>query len=103
MGSEIVPFRSALSALSATVASSDIATVTASGKPLASLKAGSYDFVVNDDSPHAGLVVQKASMKAAVLTGVAFEGKRSIRVNLTAGKWSFFARTGRETQFVFTS
>jgi hypothetical protein len=100
MGSGIVPYRGALSA---TVASSNSATVTVSGKPLASLKAGRYDFVVKDESAHAGLFVQKVTRKPTALTGVAFEGKRTIRVNLTAGKWAFFAKSGRETQFVVTS
>jgi hypothetical protein len=65
--------------------------------------AGRYDFVVKDDSTDAGLVVQKANKKPAVLTGVALEGKRTIRVNLTAGEWAFFAKTGRETRFVVPS
>ena len=100
MGSGIVPYRGALSA---TVASSNTATVMVSGKPLASLKAGRYDFVVKDESAHAGLFVQKVTRKPTALTGVAFEGKRTVRVNLTAGKWAFFAKNGRETQFVVTS
>ncbi len=100
MGSGIVPYRGALSA---TVASSSTATVTAGGKPLASLEAGRYDFVVKDDSARAGLFLQKESKKPTVLSGVAFEGRRTIRLNLTAGKWAFFAKTGRETQFVVTS
>ena len=83
MGSGIVPYRGALSA---TVASSNSATVTVSGKPLASLKAGRYDFVVKDESAHAGLFVQKVTRKPTVLTGVAFEGKRTSQVNPHRGQ-----------------
>lgn len=100
MGSGIVPFRGSLSA---TVGPTNTASVTVSGRPLTSLKAGQYDFVVRDSSKNGGFFVKKQDRKARALSGVAYEGKHTVRVNLTAGKWAFYTRTARETQFVVTS
>jgi hypothetical protein len=100
LGSGIVPYRGSLHAA---VATSDKATLMSSGKPLVSLKAGRYDIVVTDDSARGGFFVQKLDRKPRTITGVRFQGKRTVRVNLTAGRWLFFATSARETQFVVTT
>ena len=74
----------------------------AAGKPVSSLKAGTYDVVVQDDSASGGLFVRKAHHSVRTLTGIAFRGKRTVRVTLTAGSWAYFAAGTRETTFVVT-
>ena len=100
VGSGIVPYRGSLHAA---VATSDRATLMSSGKPLLSVKAGRYDIVVTDDSARGGFFVQKLDRKPTPITGVKFTGKRTVRVNLTAGKWAFFSKSARETEFVVTT
>ena len=70
--------------------------------PLATLRAGLYDIVVRDASPRGGLFVQKAHKKAVLIAGVSFTGKRTVQVDLTAGRWTFFSSGGKPVPFVVT-
>jgi len=97
VGSAIVPFRGSLDA---TVAPSDKVTVMSGKKPLASVKPGRYDIVVEDESASGGFFVQKLDKKARALTGVRFKGRHTVQVTLTAGQWAFFAQPTHETKFV---
>jgi hypothetical protein len=99
VGSGIVPLRGTLQA---TVGAPSTATLTSGGKPLVSLKAGSYDIVVSDKSAKGGFFVQKLHSKPRTITGVTFRGKRTVRLNLTAGSWAYFSSSRRQTQFVVT-
>jgi hypothetical protein len=36
------------------------------------------------------------------IAGVAFTGKRTVHVSLTAGKWTFFSKSGKATTFTVT-
>jgi hypothetical protein len=99
MGSGIVPFRGALKA---TVPAAGSPTLDSHGKPLATLKAGRYSIVVSDTSPHGGFFVQKAHKKPVTIAGVSFTGKRTVMVNLTVGKWTFYSRSGKTASFVVT-
>jgi hypothetical protein len=100
VGSGIVPFRGSLQA---TVASTSTATMTNGHKPLVSVKTGRYNIVVVDESASAGFFVEKAGGKPEALTGVKFTGKRTAHIHLTAGKWTFFSKSGRATAFDVTA
>jgi hypothetical protein len=100
VGSDIVRFRGSLQA---TVAGSTGATLSAAGKPLTTVATGRYDFVVKDESAKAGFFVEKAGKKPEALSGVAFKGRRTVKVYLTAGKWMFFSKSGHTTPFVVTA
>jgi hypothetical protein len=84
-----------------------VATVTAAGKPtltlggraVASLKAGRYDFKVDDRTTRAGFFVERGSRQAVTVTGLAFVGKRTRRIGLAPGKWTFFSKVGKATPF----
>ncbi len=98
IGSGVAPYRGALHA---TVAPSGKAVLESSGKNVAVVEAGRYDIVARDDSKHGGFFVQKASSsKPETITTVAFTGSKTVRVDLTAGKWTFFSKSGAATQFV---
>jgi hypothetical protein len=99
LGSGIVPYRGALTA---TVPATGSPTLDSHGKPLATLKAGFYEIVVEDTSPHGGLFVQKGRKKPVLIAGVGFTGKRTVRLDLTAGDWTFFSSGGKATSFVVT-
>ena len=99
IGCDIAPYRGSLLA---TVSADGRATLTSGGKPVASLKAGRYDIKVTDGDRQAGFFVQRPSRKAVIVAGVRFTGKRTKRVTLTAGKWAFYAKTGRATVFSVT-
>jgi hypothetical protein len=100
VGSAIVPFRGSLQA---TVAGPVAATLTTGGKPLTTVVTGRYDIVVKDNSAKAGFYVEKSGRKPQSLTGVRFEGKRTVEVDLTVGKWTFFSESGHDTAFVVTT
>ncbi len=99
VGSGIVPYRGSLTA---TVPRSGPPTLDTHGDPLATLRAGLYDIVVRDASPRGGLFVQKAHKKAVLIAGVSFTGKRTVQVDLTAGRWTFFSSGGKPVPFVVT-
>ena len=56
--------------------------------------AGKYDFVVDDEAARAGFFVQRGSRGPVAVSGLVFVGKRTKRVALAAGKWTFFSKTG---------
>ena len=85
--------------LVAKVSAAGKATLTRAGLPFRSLKAGWYDVTVVDEAARAGFFVQRAARKAAPLTGVAFIGRRTRRIALGAGTWTFLSGVGRATLF----
>lgn len=99
VGSGIVPYRGALSA---TVGAAGKASLAARGRPVASLEAGRYDIVVRDGTTAGGFFVEKAGHKPQTIAGVRFRGERKVRISFTAGKWTFFSKTGHASSFVVT-
>jgi hypothetical protein len=99
VGSGIVPYRGALAA---TLGKAAKPTLAWHGRPVARIEAGRYDIVVHDSTAAGGFYVEKAGRKPQVVTGVKFRGERKVRVTLTAGKWTFFSKSGRTTSFVVT-
>jgi hypothetical protein len=99
IGSGIVPFRGSLQ----TAVAGAGATLKTGGEPLSSVEKGRYNVVVRDESAKGGFYLEKAGKKPQMLTGVKFEGKRTVHLTLTAGKWTFFSTTGHTTAFVVTT
>lgn len=79
-------------------------TLTSSGKPVATLKAGEYTFKLTDKSRKAGFNLQTVKQSAKALTGIAYVGSKSVKVNLKAGQWLFYPTfVGKKSYFVVTS
>jgi hypothetical protein len=91
IGSALLRYRGKLAA---TVTPSGKVTLRQRGRSVATLKAGKYDVAVDDENAGAGLFVQHGSRKAVAVTAAAFEGTRTTRLALEAGKWAFFAKRG---------
>ena len=69
------------------------------GKSVASLKAGRYAISVVDRSSSSGFAV-KGKRATVSITGMAFVGKRTVTLNLTAGRWSFGPTASKSTYSV---
>jgi hypothetical protein len=96
VGSAIPRYRGKLLA---TVTARGKATLTRGGRVVGSLEAGRYDIAVQDASARAGFFVRRGSGKAITVTSLAFVGKRTKRISLTAGKWAFFSKPGKPVRF----
>ena len=69
------------------------------GRAVRTLKAGRYAVAVHDTDPHAGFFVQAGGHRALAVAGVDFVGKRTQRITLTAGTWTYFAAKGTAKRF----
>jgi hypothetical protein len=79
-------------------------TLTSSGKPVATLKAGQYTFKLTDKSKKAGFNLQAVKQSAKSLTGITYVGKKSVKVNLKAGQWIFYPTfVGKKSYFIVVS
>jgi hypothetical protein len=96
VGSAIVRYRGQLVA---TVTAAGKATLKRAGRTVRSLQAGRYEFKVADAAPRAGFFLQRGSRKAVTVAGLAFVGKRTRRIVLAAGKWTFFSKAGKPIPF----
>ncbi len=85
VGSALAPFRGTLTGV---VTAAGSLRVAYKGKSVASLNAGRYAISVVDRSSSSGFAV-KGKHATVSVTGMAFVGKRTVTVNLTAGQWSF--------------
>jgi hypothetical protein len=94
---------SAHAVLAATVSTAGRATLESKARSVASLTAGRYEITVDDASAHAGFSLRHGDGKPIALTGVAFVGKRTTTVTLTAGRWSFYAGAGDPKSFTVRS
>ena len=96
VGSAILRYRGKLAA---TVTPAGKATLKLRGRGIGSLKAGKYDVVVDDREARDGFSLKHGSHRALAVTSPGFTGKRTKRLALSAGKWSFFSRPGAPVQF----
>ncbi len=64
------------------------------GKPVKSLKAGSYSFVVTDKASIHNFVLEKkkGGTFEKELTTVPFTGTKTVKIKLTSGTWQFYCR-----------
>jgi hypothetical protein len=76
-------------------------SVALDGKSVTTLLPGMYSFVVTDRSSVDGFLLRKAGQRTIVLTGAAFTGRRTTKIDLTAGRWLFIRGAGR-TSFSIT-
>jgi plastocyanin len=69
-------------------------SLSTNGRPVTSLKAGSYAFVVSDRAKVHDFVLEKkkGGTFEKELTGVAFVGSKAVQITLTPGKWEFYCR-----------
>jgi len=73
------------------------------GKPLSILKAGRYTFSVNDLSAKAGISLQAVgAKKVTALSAVDFVGLHRTTVQLTPGRWMYYAKSGAGHFFLVT-
>ena len=91
-GSAVLPFRGTLTG---GVTARGTLTLVYKGKSVSSLKAGKYTIAVTDRSSSSGFMLQKFKHALMSVTGVAFVGKHSASVQLTAGRWLFIPRLGK--------
>ena len=91
VGSAILRYRGKLVAA---VTPAGRTTLQLRGRTVAILKAGRYDVVVDDRDARAGLSLQHGSRKPVAVTGSAFTGRRTKRLGLAAGRWTFFSAPG---------
>jgi hypothetical protein len=79
-------------------------TLKLKGKPVSLLKTGRYTFSVNDLDADAGLSLQAvgAKTKVTALSGVDFVGYHRTTVQLTPGRWMYYAKTGAPRYFLVT-
>jgi len=99
VGSGLLPYRGSLAAA---VSAAGKLSFTRGGRPVSSTspKAGRYTITVVDGSAKAGFTLKKLepSKRTLVLTSASFVGRRSIRVQLGAGRWTFFSGAGAPTR-----
>ena len=96
VGSALAPFRGTLTGVVTPAGSLRIAF---KGKSVASLNAGRYAISVVDRSSSSGFTV-KGKRSTVSVTGMAFVGKRTVTLNLTAGRWSFGPSASKSTYTV---
>jgi hypothetical protein len=78
-------------------------TLLSGGKPVTSLPAGRYQFVITDRDSQGAFNVLGPKMGAPInLTGVKFVGQKTVAVKLAAGKWWFFTGMTKISSFTVT-
>jgi hypothetical protein len=97
IGSAVASYQGALHA---TVSAAGKAALLSGGAGVSTLAAGLYDFVARDSSRQSGFFVRKGAKKPVAITSAVFEGKKTVRISLTAGKWTFYSTAGKPTKFV---
>jgi hypothetical protein len=90
-------------ALAGTLSATGVPTLMSKGKPVTSLKAGSYKFTIVDKDPKGSFTIQAPKLgSTANLSGVAFVGKETKTFTLKAGKWMYYTGLGKMYPFVVT-
>ncbi len=85
--------------LSGTVGPSFTITLKKSGKLVRTLKAGSYQFVINDRSNFHGYSLDGPHGFAKDFTKIPFVGKKTFIVKLKAGKFKYYCPNHESTMF----
>ena len=90
-------------ALAANVDTSGRLSLSRKGQRVANLTSGRYRITVVDETSKAGFLVQRAGQKPLTISPVASIGKRTLLLQLRAGKWSFYSPQGKKTYFKVAS
>jgi hypothetical protein len=98
VGSDIkaAPFRGSLAA---SVAATGKLSFTAGGSRVLNILSGRYKITVDDRTPKGSFRMQQAGKTPITLTGASFVGKRTVTVDLKAGKWTFYSSASRKSSF----
>lgn len=75
--------------LAATVTSAGVLSLTSQGRPITRLAAGRYTITILDSSKTAGFVLEHAGHAAVTVSAGPLVGKRSLSIELTAGRWLY--------------
>lgn len=79
-------------------------TLTKGGKPVSILKAGRYKFAISDQDAKASFILEAVNGGTVKnLTTAPFVGRHSVTLNLTAGRWMYYASRGKAFYFLVTS
>jgi hypothetical protein len=76
--------------------------LTYGGIPVKKVKAGRYKITVADKTPKRSFVVGKTGGAVTTIGGIAFVGTKTVTLNLTTGKWTFYASGGAKSSSGFT-
>jgi hypothetical protein len=76
--------------------------LTYRGVPVTKVKAGRYKITVADKAPTRSFVVAKTGGAKTTVSGVAFVGTKTVTLNLSAGKWTFYTSAGAKSTSSFT-
>src|SRR5262249_5488690 len=93
VGSDILPVRGTVTAA---ISSAGRLSLAYNGKSIGRLSAGRYTIAVTDKSTTSGFTMQKLRHVATNITTRRFVGKKSAKVELTAGKWVFTPSGGKQ-------
>lgn len=91
---------SAASALTGSVGPGFTISLKASGKPVKSLKKGTYRLTVTDKGTSHDFVLKGPGLKRHVTT-VAGTGKKTVQVKLAAGRYKFYCTPHESSMFGF--
>ena len=97
VGSGRVAYRGVLSG---NVSTTGKLTLKYLGKPVGSLKTGSYKVSVLDETSKAAFYLQRSKSPATKVSSSSFVGKHSVTLTLKAGQWFFYATPGKKTYFI---
>jgi hypothetical protein len=82
------------------VTAKGLVTLKRGGKNVATLKAGKYSLRVADATRQSGFSVERAGHKAMAVTTARFVGKRTAKLTLVAGRWTYFSPGQKPSRFV---
>ena len=74
-------------------------TLTKGGHSVKSLAAGSYTFVIHDDSSIHSFALDGPHGFAKDFTTVGFKGKKTVTLKLKAGKYKYYCKAHEATMF----
>jgi plastocyanin len=92
VGAMALPASAATPTLVGTVGPGFTIKLTKNGKPVKSIKAGTYLLVVKDKASIHDFVLEqsKGGKFEKTVTGVSFVGTKKLKVRLTRGTWEFY-------------
>ncbi|HWE80855.1 MAG TPA: hypothetical protein VG265_04345 [Gaiellaceae bacterium] len=100
VGSDVVPFRGVLSG---TVSAAGKVSVSFGGKRAAALRPGRYRVAISDSSSAVGFSLTKTGHRAKPLTTIRYRGRRTVSIDLTAGRWLVAAPAGAKSDVIVVS
>jgi hypothetical protein len=90
-----------LGTVKVTLTAKDRLIVTAGGKAVSKLAAGTYKLVVADGSAKRDVSLRRIADTPRQLTSRGFTGTRSITVDLTSGQWKLYSAANEQGVFSF--